>query len=152
MRQITEGGNAMHGTTRVLIVDSQPVLAKLQAMLGGESGVEVVGTACTAAEALEWARRLQPHVVLMIVGHGAQSMGDSAPALSHTEGPGQLSSREQEILALLVRGRTIKEVSAELAISVHTVNTHVRNIYKKLQVNDRASMVTTALRLSLVSA
>ena len=48
-----------------------------------------------------------------------------------------LSPREHEILALLVKGRLYKEISDTLDISHETVRKHVYNIYKKLHVNNR---------------
>lgn len=48
---------------------------------------------------------------------------------------GKLSDREQQILHILVTGRSYKEIASELFISVETVRTHVRNIYRKLQVH-----------------
>ena len=48
---------------------------------------------------------------------------------------GMLSDREQQILHILVTGRSYKEIATTLFISVETVRTHVRNIYRKLQVH-----------------
>ena len=48
-----------------------------------------------------------------------------------------LSSREYELLELLVKGLLYKEIAAELQISQETVRKHVYNIYKKLHVNNR---------------
>jgi DNA-binding NarL/FixJ family response regulator len=48
---------------------------------------------------------------------------------------GKLSDREQQILHILVTGRSYKEIATTLFISVETVRTHVRNIYRKLQVH-----------------
>lgn len=49
-----------------------------------------------------------------------------------------LSRREQEILDYLSRGFRYKEIADQLFLSIETVRTHVRNIYEKLQVNNRA--------------
>ncbi len=48
---------------------------------------------------------------------------------------GKLSDREQQILHILVTGRSYKEIATTLFISVETVRTHVRNIYRKLQIH-----------------
>jgi DNA-binding NarL/FixJ family response regulator len=48
-----------------------------------------------------------------------------------------LTRREKEVLALLAEGRLYKEVSAELGIAMETAKKHVRNIYSKLQVQNR---------------
>lgn len=51
----------------------------------------------------------------------------------------ELSKREQEILEQLSRGFQYKEIADKLFISLDTVRTHIRNIYEKLQVNNRAA-------------
>lgn len=49
-----------------------------------------------------------------------------------------LSSREQEILDLLIKGFLYKEIAAKLFISLDTVRSHIRNIYRKLEVQSRS--------------
>jgi LuxR family transcriptional regulator, maltose regulon positive regulatory protein len=44
-----------------------------------------------------------------------------------------------------------REIARELSVSVNTVNTHVRNIYAKLQARDRSSAVQRARELRLVA-
>lgn len=48
---------------------------------------------------------------------------------------GKLTTREQEVLHILATGRSYQEISTALFISVETVRTHIRNIYRKLQVH-----------------
>jgi DNA-binding NarL/FixJ family response regulator len=55
--------------------------------------------------------------------------------------PDLLSPREWEVLRLLARGYTYKEVCDALSLSMPTVNTHVHRIYEKLQVRSRAEAV-----------
>lgn len=57
-----------------------------------------------------------------------------------------LTPREKEILQLLVIGKTTKEIAAALELSIHTVDTHLRRIYAKLEVNNRSGAVAKALR------
>ena len=56
----------------------------------------------------------------------------------------RLSIREKEVLRLVSTGHTSAEIGTRLSISVMTVNTHVRNIYRKLQVRTRAQAVSFA--------
>ena len=56
-----------------------------------------------------------------------------------------LSPREQEVLALLTRGRSNEEIAAELALSKHTVRRHVSNILTKLDVPSRTAAAVHAL-------
>ena len=61
-----------------------------------------------------------------------------------------LSPREKEILQFMVGGHIKKEIAARMTLSVHTVNTHMRNIYEKLQVNTVNGAVAKALKERLV--
>ncbi len=54
---------------------------------------------------------------------------------------GSLTTREEEVLRLLAKGRRSKEIAEELGMGVGTVNTHVRHIYEKLHVRSRAEAV-----------
>ena len=57
-----------------------------------------------------------------------------------------LSDREKEILELMVRGLIKKEIADCLGLSFHTVDNHLRSIYKKLHVNTRGSAVAKAIQ------
>lgn len=61
-----------------------------------------------------------------------------------------LTARETQILEAMVRGKTKKEIAAELDLSFHTVDSHLRNIYQKLEVNTRTGAVAKALKEKLV--
>lgn len=62
----------------------------------------------------------------------------------------ELSDRESEILRLVAKGLSFKEVGAALAISSHTVITHVKRIYRKLEVHSRGEAVYEAHQLGLL--
>ncbi|MFQ5630654.1 MAG: response regulator [bacterium] len=61
-----------------------------------------------------------------------------------------LTAREKEILQLLVNGVNKKHIAADLHISFHTVETHLKNIYAKLQVHSQIDVVAKALRERLI--
>lgn len=61
-----------------------------------------------------------------------------------------LSTREKEILEWLVKGYSQKMVAAELYLSKHTVNNHIKNIYQKLHVHSVSEAVATALQKRIV--
>ncbi|TDH20656.1 response regulator transcription factor [Segetibacter sp. 3557_3] len=52
-----------------------------------------------------------------------------------------LTTREKEILELLMKGASYKEIAANCSISKDTVFSHIRNIYKKLNVHSRSEIV-----------
>ena len=51
-----------------------------------------------------------------------------------------LTRREEDVLRLLVEGRTAPQIAEELVVSPNTVKTHVRNLYRKLGINRRADL------------
>lgn len=99
-----------------------------------------------------------PQAVLQVVNGGASitpnlarrllqrfdKLGDQANKLKTREEAERLSTREKEVLRLVANGLTSVEIGSRLLISVMTVNTHVRNIYRKLQVRTRAQAVRFA--------
>ena len=76
-------------------------------------------------------RRLVTRAIRELVSSGPADPGEAA-ALD------DLSRREHEILALLAGGLTDREIGESLTISVRTVETHVSNILRKLDVRNRA--------------
>jgi DNA-binding CsgD family transcriptional regulator len=61
-----------------------------------------------------------------------------------------LSDREREVLRLVAIGHTSNEIATKLSLSVQTVNTHIRNIYRKLHVKSRAQAVNLAAHQRLI--
>jgi DNA-binding NarL/FixJ family response regulator len=62
-----------------------------------------------------------------------------------------LSSRESTVLKLLMQGKTYAVIADELFISGETVKTHLKNIYRKLNVNTKAQAVKKAVEEQLVA-
>jgi non-specific serine/threonine protein kinase len=72
---------------------------------------------------------------------------ESPPTLRKDEGPlSALTSREKDVLRLLVEGRSNAEISERLYISHRTAQTHVANILSKLGVSSRGAAVALAVR------
>jgi DNA-binding NarL/FixJ family response regulator len=61
-----------------------------------------------------------------------------------------LSDREKEILSLLVDGLSKKQIAEKIFLSHHTVDSHLRNIYAKLEVHSRSSAISKAIREKLL--
>jgi DNA-binding NarL/FixJ family response regulator len=61
-----------------------------------------------------------------------------------------LTTREKEILTLLVDGLTMKQIAKGLNVSYHTIDTHLRNIYEKLHVHSRSAAVAKVLQERLI--
>lgn len=62
----------------------------------------------------------------------------------------ELTDREAEVLALVARGRSNREIAAALFVSEATVKTHLGHVYEKLGVKDRAAAVATAYERGLL--
>lgn len=58
----------------------------------------------------------------------------------------KLTSKEHEVLSLLVRGYSYKMVASELIIGIETVRYHVKQIYQKLHVNSKSEAVAKAIQ------
>jgi DNA-binding NarL/FixJ family response regulator len=64
----------------------------------------------------------------------------------------RLSPRESAVLQLLARGCTYSKAAEHLGISLHTVASHVKNVYRKLEVHTAAAAVMRAVELEMLSA
>lgn len=61
-----------------------------------------------------------------------------------------LSRREQEVLGLIARGFSYQEIAGLQGVSVHTVQTHIKNLYSKLAVHSKVEAVFEATRMGLL--
>jgi LuxR family transcriptional regulator, maltose regulon positive regulatory protein len=86
---------------------------------------------------------------ILDVMHGSSLTVKGRPAAPLAE---ELSPTELKVLRYLPTNLSRPEIASELSVSVNTVNTHVRNIYAKLQARDRSSAVQRARELRLLSA
>ena len=75
----------------------------------------------------------------LINGHGTNNRVSTDMAFC-------LTDREQEILILIAAGNDNQQIANELCISLHTVKTHIYNIYKKIDVKNRLQAALWAVR------
>ena len=215
----------MAESTRILIADDHAMFrAGIRALLESEPLLEVVGEVSTGDDAVDQARILKPHVVLMdlsmpgssgleatrriaalnldtkilvltahaeeeylvpvvdagasgyltktsadtdlieavkVVARGQVYLPPKAATLllkrykksDETDDPGlhDLSSREQEVLALTAEGFSSREIGKKLFISPKTVDTYRARITEKLGLTHRSELVRFALRVGLLS-
>lgn len=73
-----------------------------------------------------------------------------ANILSENLGQEELTPAERKILDKIVKGQSNKEIAYNLEVSENTVKTHVKNIFDKLNVSDRTSAATLAIKRGLV--
>jgi two-component system, NarL family, invasion response regulator UvrY len=69
-----------------------------------------------------------------------------------TERPGHesLSDREYQVMCMLAAGKTVKEVGAELSLSIKTISTYRTRILEKMRLRNNAEIMSYALRLGLI--
>jgi DNA-binding CsgD family transcriptional regulator len=64
----------------------------------------------------------------------------------------QLTGREAQVLRLIARGCTYAQAARQLGMSAHTVASHVKNLYRKLDVHSAAAAVMRAVELRLIES
>jgi DNA-binding NarL/FixJ family response regulator len=62
-----------------------------------------------------------------------------------------LTSREMQILRGVAKGQTTKRLSQELGLAAPSIESHLRNIFRKLNANNRGEAVSSALKLGLIT-
>ncbi|MBI4546648.1 MAG: response regulator transcription factor [Ignavibacteriae bacterium] len=82
--------------------------------------------------------------------HIARKMLEIFKHLSTTTSDYGITAREKEVLQLLVDGLSKKQIADKLFVSFHTIDTHLRNIYAKLQVNSRSGAIVKVLKEHLL--
>jgi DNA-binding NarL/FixJ family response regulator len=123
-------------------------------------------------------RRRWPHVSVVLVGGGSSedaaslppdAEGDAVVAALQTP-PSQpspvppdsrpdsaallrsLTSRERLVLKLLAEGLSLRDIAGQLAVSQHTVRTHMQNLYAKLGTHSRLDVLRFAARHGLLAS
>ncbi len=125
----------------------------LQAICAGADGYLLKKS--SAREILQQARLVDSGGAALTAGV-ARTMLELVRRLSPTEMRAprpdrlDLTDRERDVLRCLVDGMAYKEAADALAVSVDTVRSHIRALYKKLQVHGAAEAVAKALRDALV--
>jgi DNA-binding NarL/FixJ family response regulator len=88
------------------------------------------------ADVLEGGMPMSP-----VVAKNVLAFFSARPAAPSPEGNEHLTAREQEVSKLLIKGDTYKQIAHSLFISPDTVRQHIKNIYRKLQINSRIQLI-----------
>jgi DNA-binding NarL/FixJ family response regulator len=121
-----------------------------QAMQAGAAGYLL--KRIDGSELVEQLHRVHTGAVVVDPGLSARAGASAARLQAGEFWPGThlgLTQRESEVLALMVAGSSNRAIATELVIGEETIKSHVRGIYRKLGVADRAAAVATALREGL---
>jgi DNA-binding NarL/FixJ family response regulator len=106
-----------------------------------------------AALLIECLRRLGdgvPPLLPAITPRLVAYMANAANGAGGGSGRTPLSARERGVLQLIAGGKHVTQVANELHLSAHTVCSHLKSIYRKLDVSSRASAALAARRLGLI--
>jgi DNA-binding NarL/FixJ family response regulator len=119
------------GASGFLLKDAPPeqLIAAVHTLAGGDA---LIAPAITKRLIEQFARASPPS-------------GASAAALE------ELTPREMEVLVLIARGRSNREIASELVLSEATVKTHVKRVLAKLGVRDRVHAVVLAYESGLIT-
>jgi DNA-binding NarL/FixJ family response regulator len=143
--QATREIRATHPDTEIVVLtthaDEASILDALRAGARGyltkDAGIREIARAVHAAAAHQ--SLLDPVVqakLLEAVGTAAP-----APATAPRQLPDELTPREAEVLSLIARGLSNREIASDLVVSEATVKTHVNHVFAKIGARDRAQAV-----------
>lgn len=90
------------------------------------------------------------HGIAPLSAEIAQMVFDTFSTFKPASPETDLSERETEVLTLLAEGLSRQEVADKLFVSKHTVNTHIRNIYQKLQVHNVSGAISKASSMGII--
>ena len=143
------------GTQSMVITvfgDEQHVVAAIEAGALGyllkDATAESIGR--SILELIEGGSPMSPPVARYLLQRFAKTPQPAHVQAAATTGAAELSPREREVLTYIVKGFSYAEIARLLGLSTHTVATHVRRIYGKLEVHSRGEAVYEALATGLV--
>jgi two-component system, NarL family, response regulator LiaR len=134
---------------RVVMLTSHNTETEMMAALASGAdaycikGTSMMGLMAAIATAREGGIYLDPQIA-------RQAIKNLKPLNTSKNNLAQLSTRELEILELIVEGHSNPEIAKRLYLSLSTIKTHVHSIMNKLAVSDRVQAAVVALRSGIV--
>jgi len=137
----------VHVVMQTVFDDEDKIFA---AICAGASGYILKGVSPSrilesVREVMDGGSPMSPSIARKVMG-----LVNKRPVEKATEISIHLTEREKEVLEHLVSGKSYKMIAAACNVSITTINTHIRHIYEKLQVNSVQEAVSTAIRKGLV--
>ena len=140
-------------TARVLILSASGEQADvLEAVKAGATGYLV--KSASRSELIAAVRRVAQGDTVFTPGLAGLVLGEfrrmlEAPADTRRSGDGDLTDRETEILKMVAKGMSYKQIAERLVISHRTVQNHVQNTLRKLQLHNRVELTRYAIAQGL---
>ena len=166
IRHATRGHPRCEALVISMFGDEDNVLASVEAGALGyihkDSAPDDI--AQTILEMKAGASPISPMIARKVLSKYAKSKSGAAEVAVQTPAPvikgktdeaalaAVLSPREQDVLNLIARGFSYAEIARLQAVSVHTVQTHIKNLYAKLSVHSKNEAVFEATKMGLLSA
>ena len=141
-----------HSKVLILSMHTDPALI-MQALESGAHGYLLKDTTANelkhALEALRNNERyLSPAIAHTVINQALTRNQKQQPEIADSH---NLTARQLEILRLIVRGKSTREIANGLGLSIKTVETHRSQIMKRLQIYDVAGLVLFAVREQIIS-
>jgi DNA-binding NarL/FixJ family response regulator len=123
----------------------------IRALRDGASGYMLKDSATTELElainsVIRGGIYLSPSISRTVIDDYLQRVGGAVSPLE------QLTSRQREILQLIAEGKNVKEIAADLDVSIKTIESHRLQLMDRLNIHDIPGLVRYAIRNGLVSA
>lgn len=136
----------------ILSMHTDPDLIMQALELGAHGYLLKDTTATELAQALDALRcnerYLSPAIAHTVINQALVRVQASKPEVTENH---NLTARQLEILRLIVRGKSTREIAAGLGLSIKTVETHRSQIMKRLHIYDVAGLVLFAVRERIIS-
>jgi DNA-binding NarL/FixJ family response regulator len=134
--------------------DEENVLASIEAGALGyiHKDSTPADIAQTIVEMKNGGSPISPMIARRVLSQYRSARDSALPRPRAAAPPGRaLSPREQEVLELIARGFSYSDIARLQSVSVHTVQTHIKNLYSKLAVNSKSEAVYEATQLGLLT-
>jgi ATP/maltotriose-dependent transcriptional regulator MalT len=141
---------APEGYIRIFVEKGVPMVRLLKVAMSRGIETEYIKSLLPAFSTPSGPREFIRPVLRGVISQKDMGHGDQDFQLPVEEFVEPISEREMEILHLLESSLSTPEIAAQLYISVGTVRTHIKNIYRKLDVNRRMEAVQRARELGLI--
>lgn len=146
----------MDGVTATELITERRPETRVLVLTTYESDADILKAIETGATGylLKDAPREELFAAIRTAADGKSPLAPAVAAriMQRVRGPaeGRLSAREIEVLELVSRGASNKEIARRLWISETTVKSHLNHVYEKLGVTDRTAAVTEAIRRAIL--